>query len=109
MDDMVERELQIYRTPEQRIAYLAALGTAAGICDRIARRTQESNTTRGRVTQIGQAMADVAERCGNELWAARQHVHRIVHGGNDDRINVTRERDVSVNQDHFSRRFNEVR
>lgn len=63
-----------YVSPAERAAYRAGMSSAAAICDRIASDTKLANTSRGRVTNAGKALAAVATACGDEITSARECV-----------------------------------
>lgn len=74
-EDVMMQELELYSTHAERAAYRAALSTAAGICDGFKMHVEKANSYRGgKVTQVGQAMADVADKCAAKIWAARERV-----------------------------------
>jgi hypothetical protein len=63
-----------YTEPSERAALRCAMGDAAALCDAIARRVLEANCTRGRVTNVGQALAAVATQCGDEIAKMRDKI-----------------------------------
>mgnify|MGYP001582719968 CR=1 FL=1 len=74
IEDVIAAEFKSYSTPMERAAYRAGLSTAAMICDVVKADTEKANTSRGRLTNVGGAMAYVAERCGDKIMAVRERV-----------------------------------
>ena len=67
-------DMQTYKTPNERAALRAGLGTAAGICDLILERIHRQHTKRGRLTKEGVALVELAQEIGNAIWSAREKV-----------------------------------
>lgn len=74
--EFITRDLHAYTTAKERAAYRAGMGSAAAICDAVARQAEESNRARGRITQAGVAMAAVATDCADRIWAEREKIGR---------------------------------
>lgn len=71
-NDAIMRDFGAYSTPNERAAYRAGLSTAAAICDAVAKEAETSNTSRGRLTNMGRELQNCAKVCGNRIWAARE-------------------------------------
>lgn len=67
--------LRVYPSAEQRGPLRGGLGDAAAICDLIAKEIAAG----GRPSKLRREMADVATRCANEIWLARDEVE-VPHG-----------------------------
>ncbi len=70
---LLEVAKRIYQGPNERAAMRGALLDAAALCDAMARRIQDGNRVRGgRVSRIGQDLADIATKCGDAIQAMRE-------------------------------------
>lgn len=67
IDTMMRETGETYRSPKERAAYRAGLGTAAGICDSIAKAG-------GDRTHLQREKAATARQCGDAIWKARELV-----------------------------------
>jgi hypothetical protein len=62
LDEFIERDVAHYKTENERAAYRAGMGTAAMLCDKIARRAR------------GAARQRIAKKCGDHIWAVRDEI-----------------------------------
>lgn len=77
IESTIMREVGYYPSADQRAAYRAALGTAAGVCDAMADMVAQENRGRGgrgAVTKHGNELAAAMKQCGDALWALREKV-----------------------------------
>lgn len=74
---LVASSTRIYRDPDTRTGIRCGLGDAAGLCDALEKQIMEEyrgRGGRGATTKEGRALAAVAKRCGDEIWAMRDMV-----------------------------------
>lgn len=71
---LLDGDMRTHESRGERAALRAALGSAAGFCDLMAKQIERANTHGSRVTHAGVALADVARRIGDELWRAREKI-----------------------------------
>lgn len=74
-EKMVVHSTKIYATRVERAALRCALGDAAHLCDAIMREIASEWKGRGGVTKKrGQELAEIAKRCGDEIWKMREKI-----------------------------------
>lgn len=68
MREFIARDFASYAANGQTAAYWAGMSTAMAICDYMASVTAESNRTgRGKVSNVGRAMSNIAKACGDAI------------------------------------------
>lgn len=68
---------RVYKTHAERAAMRCALGDAASLCDVIVRDIASAHRGRGgkgAVTKLGNELAAIARRCGDEIWQMREKI-----------------------------------
>lgn len=67
--------LRVYTDRAERVAMRCALGDAAALCDALAEQTKRQNSySGGRVTQVGQTLAEAVKTAGDAIWAMREMI-----------------------------------
>ena len=75
LDAIMNADMTTYRTRETRVALRAALGSAAGLCDAMAKELEYQNKGRGgHLNKEVVAMSNAFRRCGDEIWRMRDRV-----------------------------------
>jgi hypothetical protein len=67
----MEADLEVHWSPAQRAAYRAGMSTAAAICDAVCAAITDDGR---RKSKSKEAMAELAKKCGDEIWKAREKV-----------------------------------